>query len=175
MRSHSFVVVCAMGVASTACSSTPQLNVRAADVARLQCGPGARSQDGLVGSMAVVRVEPLYSHVRSFNSAEERVNGVKLLVQPPNGLGTEQMEGILQCHSARVLLGQLDAARVPNDPFWLPERWINIDVQPALDSFAISVSADTVPDNLEVLGRATRFGRAHMQATDPGPHAARDP
>jgi hypothetical protein len=153
---------------ASACASQPQATVQAAGVERMQCDPSSTSQDDLVRSIKVIHVQPLYSHVRTNNSSEERVNGAKLLVRPPTGVSAEQLTRVLQCHSARTLLGQLNSNAVPNDPYWLPDTWVAIDVKPENGNFAVTVSADSVRDNLQVFGRANHYADDHMVATDPG-------
>jgi len=150
-----------------ACAAEPRATVQAAGVERMQCEPGATGES-LVRSIAVLRVQPLYSHVRTANTSEERVNGAKLLVRPPQGVGAEQLTRALQCHSARVLLGQISRDAIPNDPYWLPDTWVAIDVTPEDGNFAVTVSAETVRDNLAVFGRANHYADAHMVASDPG-------
>jgi hypothetical protein len=71
------------------------------------------------------------------------------------------MTRILQCHSARVLLGEVNASFV-DDPYWLPDAWVAINVKPENGNFAITVSADSVRDNLQVFGRASRYGEERM-------------
>jgi hypothetical protein len=160
----------AMGALSlaSACAGQPRATVQAAGVERMQCDASATSQDSLVRSIAVLHVQPLYSHVRTNNTSEERVNGAKLLVRPPQGVSAEELTRVLQCHSARVLLGQLSGTAVPNDPYWLPDTWVNIDVKSENGNFAVTVSADSVRDNLQVYGRANHYADEHMLATDPG-------
>jgi len=153
---------------ASACASQPGATAQAAGVERMQCDSSSTSQDNLVRSIAVLRVEPVYSHVRTNNSSEERVNGAKLVVRPPKGVTADQLTRILQCHSARVLLGQLNSNAVPNDPYWLPDRWVNIDVRGENGNFAVTVSADTLNDNLQVYGRANHYADEHTLATDPG-------
>jgi hypothetical protein len=169
MKSY-LLATLAMGALSlaSACASQPRATAQAADVERMQCDPSATSQDSLVRSIAVLHVQPLYSHVRTNNTSEERVNGAKLLVRPPQGVSAEQLTRVLQCHSARVLLGQLNSNAVPNDPYWLPDTWVNIDVKSENGNFAVTVSADSVRDNLQVYGRANHYADEHMLATDPG-------
>jgi hypothetical protein len=156
---------------ATACASSPPPTAKAAGIERMQCDGTATAQDEvmLLRSTAVLRFEPIYSHVMTANNNDEqRVNGAKLLVRPPKGLTAEQLTRILQCHSARVLLGQVSGSAVPNDPYWLPDAWVNIDVRPDLGNFAVTLSADSVRENLEVLGRAHHYADEHMLATDPG-------
>jgi hypothetical protein len=66
----------------------------------------------------------------SNNNSEERVSGAKLIVRPPAGVSAEQMTRVLQCHGARVLLGRVDSSAIPDDPYWLPDAWVHIDVRP---------------------------------------------
>jgi hypothetical protein len=151
-------------------SSAPQNATTAASVAKLQCDGSATSKDEvrLLSSTTVLRVEPIYSHVlTSNNGSEERVNGTKILIRPPKDVTAEQMTRILQCHSARVLLGQANGAAVASDPYWLTDSWVNIDVKPENGNFAVTVSADNIHDNLEVLSRAHHYGDDHMLATSP--------
>jgi hypothetical protein len=100
------------------------------------------------------------------DNAEERVNGAKLYVAPPNGVSAEQLTRALQCHGARTLLGQI--GRAPNEPYSLPDRWVSIQVQAEPGHFLITLSSDTVHDNLQVYSRANRFADEHALANDPG-------
>jgi hypothetical protein len=101
------------------------------------------------------------------NDSEERVNGAELLVRPPAGVSAEQMTRILQCHSARILLGQIRRDAILEDPYWLPDTWVNIEVRPENGNFAITVSADSVRDNLQVFARVRKYADQHMLAADP--------
>jgi hypothetical protein len=157
---------------AAACASNPQPpGARAAGVERRQCDGSATAQSEvqLLRSVKVLEFQPIYSHVlTSNNNSEERVNGAKLLIRPPKGISAEQLTRILQCHSARVLLGQVDGAAVPNDPYWLPDAWVDIDVRPEQGNFAVTMSANSVRDNLQVLGRAHHYADDHALATEPG-------
>jgi hypothetical protein len=170
MKTYLTGVTAAVGaLVLAACSSAPPPSAKAAGVERLQCDSASASQDDLVRSTHVLAVEPLYSHViTSNNNSEERVAGAKLLVRPPNGVTADQLTRVLQCHSARVLLGQVSSAATPNDPYWLPDTWVNINVKPENGNFAITITADSVHDNLAVFGRANHYADDHMVATDPG-------
>jgi hypothetical protein len=153
---------------AAACAGQPRATVQAASVERMQCDSSSTSQDDLVRSIAVLNVQPLYSQVGSTGSTEERVNGAKLTVRPPKGVSAEQLTRILQCHSARVLLGQLNGGAIRNDPYWLADTWVTIDVKPENGNFAVTVSADTLRDNLRVYSRAHDYADDHAVATDPG-------
>jgi len=162
------VVLSALCLVS-ACASTAPPAARAAGVEHMQCDPGVAGQDSLVASTKVLRVDRIYSHVMSSrDDSEERVSGAKLLIRPPPGVGAEEMTRILQCHSARVLLGKLNADAVRNDPYLLPDTWVDIDVKPEDGNLAVTISADSVHDNLQVFSRASHYADDHLLATDPG-------
>lgn len=125
-----------------------------------QCNGNAVAQNDeqMLKATTVLKVEPLYGHVHtSYNDYEARVNGAIIYVQPPAGVTPEQMSQALQCHSARVLLGQIDQSQVPNDPYWLPNSWVNIEVKPLVGGYAVLISADSVHNGLEVLARANAY------------------
>jgi hypothetical protein len=152
--------------AGSACSSPP-LTARAAEVKKLQCDPSTMSQEALVRSVNVLRVEPIYSHVLTGNNnSEDRVCGAKILVRPPPSVDLAQVTRVLQCHSALVLLGQAVPPTVPNDPYLLHDAWVTIDVKPEDGNFAVVVSTDSVRGNIELLGRARKYGNEHMVAVD---------
>jgi hypothetical protein len=135
----------------------------------MQCDPSATAtaQEELVRSTKVLSVEPIYAHIMTASSSEERVDGAKLIVRPPPGMSAEQMTRVLQCHSARALLGQVNRDAVRNDPYWLADRWVSIEVKPENGNFAITLSADSVRDNLEVLNHASGFASDHAVALEP--------
>jgi hypothetical protein len=45
---------------------------------------------------------------------------------------------------------------------------VNIEVRPEDGNFAVTVSADSVDENLQIFGRANHYADDHMVATDPG-------
>jgi hypothetical protein len=65
-----------------------------------------------------------------------------------------------------MVLGHVNS--VANDPYWLPDTWVNIDVKPEQGNYAVILSASTVRDNLQVYGRVNHYADEHMVATDPG-------
>jgi len=166
MQSHNpWALVGAFSLAA-ACAAQPRATAQAADVERLQCDSSSTTRDDVVRSLKVLRVDPIYTSVDSVGSTDQRVDGAKMVVRPPEGVSVEQMTRVLQCHDARMVLGHINA--VANDPYWLPDTWVNIDVKPEQGNYAIILSADTVRSNLQVYGRANHFADEHMVTTDPG-------
>jgi hypothetical protein len=153
-----------------ACATSARPSARAAQVERIQCSdPTAQRDDvALLQTTTVLQAEPIYSHVISGrNNAEDRVSGAKLLVRPPEGVSAERMTRILQCHSARVLLGQVDRSQFPDDPYVLPDAWVDIDVKPEAGNFAVTLQSDSVSRNLQVLNQATAYAGTHRQGAIP--------
>jgi hypothetical protein len=156
---------------ASACASSGQPPAaQAANVERVQCDGSATTQGEveLLRSVTVLDMEPIYSHVPTANNnTEDRVNGAKLLIRPPKGMDAEEMTRVLQCHSARVLLGQVSGSAVSNDPYWLPDAWVHIEVEPEDGNFAVLLSTDSIHDSLEVLGRAHQYAGEHLLAVAP--------
>lgn len=153
-------------------SSVPPAT-QAAKVEHQMCGDSAVAQNDeqVLKGTTILKVSPLYGHVHtSYNDYEARVNGATIYVLPPKGVPPEQMTRILVCHSARVLFGQIDQSQVPNDPYWLPNSWVDIDVKPQVGSYAVSVSADSVHNGLEVLARANAYADTQVATTGTAAH-----
>jgi hypothetical protein len=125
---------------------------------RLQCD-AATAQDDLrvVQATPVLEVEGRYS---SHESGIGKVTATRIVLRPPQGVSADQLTRILQCHNARVVLGRADASQLPNDPFTLPDTWIDIDVKTEEGNYVAVISADTVANNLRVLRRAQAFAAA---------------
>jgi hypothetical protein len=147
-----------------ACATAVPPSAKAAEVERIQCDSGPTGADDihLLQSAAVIRSEPLYSHVITGNNGfEERVDGAKLIIRPPAGVSAERMTRIIQCHSARALLGQADRANFVDDPFWLPDTWVTVEVTPENGNYAVTLEANDVPTNIRLAARARAFADAH--------------
>jgi hypothetical protein len=147
-----------------ACLTTPAtLNAKAASVERLQCPDAKTSQDDqrVLETTTVLRVNGQYLY--TFASGGGKVTGTELVVRPPEGVSSERMTRVLQCHGAQAFLGHIDPARYPNDPYWLPDAWVDIDVKSQWGNFVATLRADTVSDNLRIMRRATAFAATHRR------------
>jgi hypothetical protein len=172
MRDHrniSFVV--ALGSLALACQSQPSPIVRAAGVERSECDASRTSQTEveLLQTTQVLQAGPLYGHIFDANHANESqmIIGAKLLVRPPAGVRPDELARILQCHRARVVLGEESAAQFPDDPYWLPDAWVDIDVNSENGNYAVLLSSDKVRYNLELVTRAKRYASEHMLGARP--------
>jgi hypothetical protein len=156
---------CALG-----CASSPTPTVKAAQVEQLQCDASTSPQEDarILESTRVIESEPIYSNVPTgSDNIEHRVNGAKLVIRPPEGVSAERMTRILQCHSARELLGRDDRANVASDPYWLPGAWVDIRVTPEDGNYAVDLESDTIAKNLKVFSRAAAYADAHPLDTSP--------
>ena len=159
-------------LAVLACETGVPPATAAASAERLQCDSRvtAPAVTELLQANTVLYVTPLHHHIIvNPNNSEDRIAGAKLVLRPPTGVTAEELTRILQCHSARVLLGKVSPADIPDDPYWLADRWLDIQVTPENGNFAVTVVADSVHDNIEVLGRATRYAHEHMLAVESVP------
>jgi hypothetical protein len=155
-----------------ACETRVPPATAAASVEQQQCDSRvtAPAVTQILQANAVLSITPLYHHIiENPDNAYERPSGAKLLLRPPPGVSAEELTRILQCYSARVLLGKVSPADIRDDPYWLADRWLDIQVTPENGNFAVTVVADSVHDNIEVLGRATRYAHEHMLAIESVP------
>jgi len=159
----------ALACVAAGCTEHVAPTARAAAVERMQCDHSTAPGDDVrvLQRTAVLSAGPLYSHVVTKDGSEDRVTGAKLIVRPPEGVSAEKLTRLLQCHSAQVLLGQVDSSRFAGDPYWLPDAWLDIDVTSDNGNFAVVLRADNIPDGLSVLHRATAFADAHRGMSDP--------
>jgi hypothetical protein len=153
----------------SACAMNAPPAARAAEIERMQCASGSASPDDvrLLQATTVLKAEPIYSRIHTNSNEEDRVSGAKLLIRPPEGVSADRLTRVLQCHSARVLLGQIDRSQLPDDPYWLPDAWLDIEVTPETGNFAVTLRADSVSKNLAVLSRATAFADTHHSVGNP--------
>jgi|SRR5580692_5072978 hypothetical protein len=110
----------------------------------------------LLSPSSVDTVQPAYATVPSGPAEREaRLQGVRIRLRPTPGMSSETLTRSIECHQARVTLGEL----VPDadDPYVLPGVWLDLDASSARDSFVIVVGADDIEDARLVLERARRF------------------
>lgn len=160
------LIAAAMSGTVSACSTGPTPVERAARVARAQCldPKVARDEARVLQETAVVRVQPV-----TFVSWSTRQQGgwalgaTKLYAIPPQGISADEMARVLQCHSAKALLTDVDPAAFADDPFYLPDTWVDSDVKTEQGLYVVTVSAEKIWQNLALLHRATAFANAHHE------------
>jgi len=149
----------AWGVAvalSCACTERVSLPARAAQTEQRQCD-GSAPDGQTLGTLTVLKAEPQY-HIATCSGAGQ-VFGVRLLVRQAPGESTGQLSRTLECHRARAILAP--SSRLADDPFWLPASWVSIEVRPEAGNLLVTLSGETVSDNLLILHRARSFAAQH--------------
>jgi hypothetical protein len=129
-----------------------------------RCGPDVdeTALAPILSGEAIERVEPAYiaaaaSGGHGAGGAYKRLAGAVFSVRALRAFSAEWLDRSLECHSARRLLGRIPAGENPTDPFWLPGKAVDIDVQSSGPEFAVSVRSLEVADAQAILARAQSF------------------
>lgn len=139
---------------------------KAAALERTRCGPNVDESRLLaaVTGDAVESVEPLYTSAPDAKpGSDTRLYGAQIRIRAAQGVNSQWLDRALECHGARRMLQHASADRLANDPFWLPGRMVDIDVQPARDSFEVSVRGESTDDAQEILIRANAYLTANQR------------
>jgi hypothetical protein len=144
-----------------ACTGRVPLPARAASMETSVCRDALPAEDEAraLESMTVVGASSRI-HQNACNG-ECRVIGVHLVVRPPGGVTIERFAQMIRCHSLRVLDGEVDASRIPNDPYGLRDTWLEIDVRVADGNFLVTLMGDHISDTLRIQQRAKAYAAAH--------------
>jgi hypothetical protein len=88
------------------------------------------------------------------------------------GFTAEWLDRALECHSARRVLGRIPTTTLPDDPFWLPGRMVDIDVGATRAGFQVFIQGQTIKDAQEILSRANAFVEARAPSLSGRSHTA---
>ncbi len=138
---------------------------QAAFTDRTRCGLDVKDSDlaPVFEGHSVETVAPLYSTIEAGKSGEQsRLRGAILTFGALPGETAEWLDRELECHSARVTLGQVQS--LPDDPFWLPGSTLDIDVRPTRDGLVVGIAGYSAADARKVLDRAQSFARTRAPA-----------
>ncbi|MGA3121292.1 MAG: hypothetical protein ABSF69_11045 [Polyangiaceae bacterium] len=146
------------------CAAQVPLPARAASVEASECRDALPAEDEAraVDAMTVLSARAAVYQDPCRGTCQIRT--VKLVVRPPQGVTLSRFDRILRCHNLRVLDGEVDASRVPNDPYGLRDSWLEIEVKPEDGNFQVTLSGDHVSDTLRILDRAKAYAAAHAPA-----------
>jgi hypothetical protein len=112
---------------------------------------------------AVQGVQPLYTTIEGAKSGVgSELRGVTVTIRPLPGMTAEWLDRELECHSARATLGHGHAA--PDDPFFLPTSFVNIEVRSATDGFDAEVVGYSPAEAAAILARANAFAKGKVAA-----------
>jgi hypothetical protein len=159
-------VPAALLVCAIACIASPRVVTPkdvAAEVARKRCGSDIEESSlaPIFNKEAIVKYEPAYLSARSCGAGSggcyKRLTGAVITIKAMKGFTAEFLDRVLECHSARRVLGAIAASEIPNDPFWLPGRTVDIDVISTGPEFAATIRSLDVTEAQEILDRAKAF------------------
>jgi hypothetical protein len=158
-------VVSALGLAVGACATPVPLPALAASMEANECRDAlpAEEEARAIESMRVLATRPKF-HQNACNGVCT-VWGVYLIVRPPQGVDRQRFAQMLRCHNLRVLDGEVDASRIPNDPYGLPDSALEIDVKLDAGNYIVTLVGDRVSDNLRILQRAKAYAAGHGPGT----------
>lgn len=159
-----FAIASAEGCVSPVRSPADQADF----MVRTRCGPEVNDTAlaPILDGQAVKGVEPLYATIEASKSGgEAHLRGALLTVSALPGVTAEWLDRELECHSASAVLGQVKAT--PDDPFWLPDSTVDIDVRPAKDGFLVGVAGYSSADARQILARSQSFVKAKEAPASP--------
>ena len=110
----------------------------------------------VISRSSMESVSPDYVHVVTGNESV-RLKGAIIHVSATSGTTAEMLERAIECHQARVTLGE---APPPDDPYVLPGHWTNVSVSSDGGAFAVSVEGDDFAQAKAILDRAQRYVHA---------------
>lgn len=150
---------------ATACGPTLTTPERARQLATTTCQKAPPPQDELraIDAMRVYSVKP--AERLTYGSGITQSMGATMIIDPPRGTHNKAFGRMLRCHALRVLDGEVDPARIPNNPFFLDGSWVAVDMSIDEGSLIVTVSGENVSDNLKLVARAKAFAATH--ASDP--------
>jgi hypothetical protein len=147
------------------CAAPVPLPARAASMEASECRDALPAEDEAkaVDAMTVLSARATLYQDPCRGTCQIRT--VKLVVRPPQGVSLSHFNRTLRCHNLRVLDGEVDASRIPNDPYGLRDSWLEIEVKPEDGNFQVTLSGDHISDTLRILDRAKAYAAAHAPAS----------
>ena len=159
------VAVAALGLLAGACAAPVPLPARAASMEANECRDALPAEEE---ARALDSIRVLGARMKFHENACNGVCavwGVYMVVRPPKGVDPERFARMLRCHNLRVLDGEVDASRIPDDPYGLRDSWLDIDVKLDAGNYLVTLVGDHVSDTLRILQRAKAYARAHGAGT----------
>lgn len=131
----------------------------AAVMVQKRCAPDVdeKSIAPVLSGTAVEHWEPAYFFAATTGSDSRRLSGAVFTVRAIKGYTAEWLDRALECHSARRTLGRIPSAEEAKDPFWLPGKAVDIDVQSTGKDFLVWVRSMDVADANKIVARAKAF------------------
>jgi hypothetical protein len=148
------------------CASVPQVPTAAGiagDMERKRCGPDVdeAALASIFNKEAIQGWETAYLSAATCGGGAggcyKRLAGVVITIKALKGFSAEWLDRALECHSARRVLGKIPPGDIPDDPFWLPGKTVDIDVVSIRAGFAATVRTLEPSDAQEIVNRTKTF------------------
>lgn len=154
-------VVMTLPFLAGACAGTASRNTSTAAVAQNPCRDADVWRDDLriLEPRSVVEIEPHYT--RNTCDGTTQVIGTQVVLRPPSDSSSAALSRMLRCGASRVLVGMHNPASPSPTSLWLPDGWLDIEVKPEGGNFLVTLSAESVPKNIQLFHRTTDFLGAH--------------
>ncbi len=103
----------------------------------------------------VLKVEAHYT--RNTCDGTTQVIGTRVLLRSPKEPSPAALSWMLQCRASRVFVGEAEPSYLPASSRWLPPGWLDIAVKPEGGIVVVTLSADSVPKNIELFRRTAEL------------------
>jgi len=117
---------------------------------------------GILQPKIVVEIEPHYT--RNTCDGTTQVIGTQIVMSRPDESSAAALSQMLRCGASRVWIGKDNPSMPSRTPFWLPDGWLDVGVKPDGVNFLVTLSAESVPKNIQLFRRTTDFLRARRPA-----------
>jgi hypothetical protein len=125
--------------------------------------------EGLFHPDSVVQVAPFYLTKSERGYQGQYLFGATITLRPLSGVTFQELESMLDCHSARSELRRPGEPVIPNDPYWLPGHVVRISVVFEQGVTRVNVEGRDFAASNAILERARAFAREAGPANDGTP------
>jgi hypothetical protein len=159
----------ALFVSLAGCAPQPRMPTAtelAGDTERRRCGPDVDESvlAPIFSKEAILGWDTAYLAAATCGGGAggcyKRLAGAVIIIKALKGYSAEWLDRALECHSARRALGKIPPGDIPNDPFWLPGKTLDIDVVSTRGEFAATVRTLQPSDAQEIVNRTKAFVEA---------------
>jgi hypothetical protein len=100
-------------------------------------------------------------YIKNTCDGTTQVTGTELLIRRSEDSSSTALARMLKCGGSRVLLagGERSRDQSPSS-VWLPDGWVEISVRSHAENVLVTLSADSVPKNIELLRHAVALASA---------------
>ena len=156
-RWSSISAVMTVSICASTCTGIRSPHTSGAPIAKTPCEDAAAWQDNLriLQPTTALKVEAHYT--RNTCDGTTQVIGTRVLLRSPQDSSRAAVSWMLQCRASRVFLGEDDRSVRPASSWWLPPGWLDIEVKPEGGDLIVTLSADSVPKNIELFRRTAEL------------------